>query len=213
MCNRARFSGEPETITERFGAGWLTPKPMDNRFNPTELRPKGRAYVVREENGRRGLDVMEWDVTAGLASWPMTNVRNLKLAQWRTLASDPARRCLIPLTEFCEFTPEKHDLGDGKPPLKGEMWFDVLDQDVFAIGGFWRQIGDQRYFAMVTCDPNDLVAPIHPKAMITILKPADHEQWLSGSYEDVVALQRPYPADQMRVRGPVFPTRENRAGA
>jgi putative SOS response-associated peptidase YedK len=213
MCNRARFSGEPETITERFGAEWLAEKPMDNRFDPKELRPKGRAYVVREEDGRRGVDVMEWDVTAGLASWPMTNVRNLKLAQWRTLASDPARRCLIPLTEFCEFTPEKHDLGDGKPPLKGEMWFDVLDQDVFAIGGFWRQIGDQRYFAMVTCDPNDLVAPIHPKAMITILKPADHEQWLSGSYEDVLALQRPYPADQMRVRGPVFPTRKSFASA
>jgi putative SOS response-associated peptidase YedK len=209
MCNRARFSGEPETITERFGAGWLTPKPMDNRFNPVELRPKGRAYVVREEGGSRGLDVMEWDVTAGLAPWPMTNVRNLKLAQWRALASDPAHRCLIPLTEFCEFTPEKHDLGDGKPPLKGEMWFDVLDQDVFAIGGFWRQIGDQRYFAMVTCDPNELVAPIHPKAMITILHPSDHEQWLAGSYEDVVALQRPYPAERMTVRGPVFPTRTN----
>jgi len=43
MCNRARFSGEPKTIFERFGAEWLTEKPMDNRFDPKELRPFCRA--------------------------------------------------------------------------------------------------------------------------------------------------------------------------
>ena len=68
MCNRARFDGEPETITERFGAEWLADKPMDNRFDPKELRPFGRAYVVRNEGGHRGLDVMEWDVLAGQAT-------------------------------------------------------------------------------------------------------------------------------------------------
>jgi putative SOS response-associated peptidase YedK len=78
---------------------------------------------------------------------------------------------------------------------------------VFAIAGFWRQVGEQRYFAMVTCDANELVAPIHPKAMITILRPDDHDRWLTGSYDDVLALQRPYRADRMQVRGPVFPTR------
>ena len=44
----------------------------------------------------------------------------------------------IHLTKVCEFTPEKHDLGDGKPPLKGEMWFQVTDQPVFPIAGFWQ---------------------------------------------------------------------------
>jgi hypothetical protein len=58
MCNRARFDGEPETLTERFGAGWLTAKPMDNRFNPKELHPKSRAHVVRKQGSQRGLDVM-----------------------------------------------------------------------------------------------------------------------------------------------------------
>jgi putative SOS response-associated peptidase YedK len=43
--------------------------------------------------------------------------------------------------------------------------------------------------------------------MITMLAPEDHDRWLTGSYDDVVVLQRPYPADRMTVRGPEFPTR------
>jgi putative SOS response-associated peptidase YedK len=149
---------------------------------------------------------MAWDVLGGQAAWPMTNDRNLGLPQWRRLASEPLNRCLIPLTEFCEWTPDKHKVGEG-PPIKGEMWFDVPEQPVFAVAGFWQQTAKGAGFTMVTCDPNDLVAPIHPKAMITILHPNDHEQWLTGGYDDIVALQRPFPTEQMTVRGPVFPTR------
>ncbi len=61
---------------------------------------------------------------------------------------------------------------------------------------------------MVTCDPNELVAPIHPKAMITVLERADHERWMTGGLDDVIALQRPYNAARMTVRGPEFPTRK-----
>ncbi len=207
MCNRARMDGDPETLRTRLNAVWSTPRPMDNRFNPVELMPRGRAYVVREEACVRGLDVMEWDVLGGQGSWPMTNVRQLGLPQWRRLAEKPENRCLVPLTEFCEWTPEKHDLGDGKPPLKGEMWFGVPDQPIFAIAGFWQRTAKGNGFAMVTCDPNDLVEQVHPKAMITILRQEDHERWLRGDYDDVVALQQPYPAEQMTVRGPVFSTR------
>jgi len=204
MCNRARMSHEPETI---WGSAskLFTERPRDNRFDPRELRPKSRSYVIREEGGERAWDVMSWDVLGGGAAWPMTNVRDL--TRWRALASHPENRCIVPLTEFCEFTPEKHDLGDGKPPLKGEMWFQVKDQPVFPVAGFWQRTKEGNGFTMVTCDPNELVAPIHPKAMITILEPEDVDTWLRGSYDEVVALQRPYPADQMTVRGPVFPTR------
>lgn len=66
-----------------------------------ELTPRGRACVVREGGGRRGIDVMGWDVLGGQGPWPMTNVRNLALPQWRKLAGRPENRCFIPLTEFC----------------------------------------------------------------------------------------------------------------
>jgi putative SOS response-associated peptidase YedK len=208
MCNRARYDGEPETLREKFGAGWATIRPTDNRFNWKELTPRSRAYVVRDEDGFRGLDIMSWDVLGGQAAWPMTNVRNLHLPQWRKLAANRENRCLIPLTEFCEWTPHAFDLEDGKKPVKGEMWFAVPEQPIFAVAGFWQHLADdKRGFTMVTCDPNPLVAATHPKAMITILRPEHHDRWLKGSYEDVVALQQPYPAELMTERGPVFPTR------
>ncbi|GHH10012.1 MULTISPECIES: SOS response-associated peptidase [Sphingomonas] len=209
MCNRARLSYEPETLHTHLATVFEPERPLDNRFNPRELMPRGRAYVVREEAGRRGLDIMAWDVLGGAAAWPMTNVRNLGLSQWRALAASPENRCLVPLSEFCEWTPDAQDLGDGKKPLKGEMWFQVTDQPLFCVAGFWQRTAKGNGFTMVTCDPNPLVAPIHPKAMVTILAPEDHERWLRGSYDDVVALQRPYPAERMTVRGPVFPTRRN----
>jgi putative SOS response-associated peptidase YedK len=181
---------------------------MDNRFNPIELMPRSRAYVVRRNDRGVGLDVMTWDVLGGQSAAPMTNVRNLALPQWKRLAERPENRCLIPLTEFCEWTPHAVDLGDGKKPLKGEMWFQVTDQPLFAVAGFWQPTKAGFGFTMVTCDPNELVAPIHPKAMVTILAPEDHDRWLTGSYDDVMALERPYPAVQMTVRGPEFPTRK-----
>jgi putative SOS response-associated peptidase YedK len=54
---------------------------------------------------------------------------------------------------------------------------------------------------MVTCDPNELVAPIRP-GMITILAKEDWDHWPTCSYNEVVKLQRPYPADRMTARWP-----------
>ena len=205
MCNRARLDHEPETLREKFGASW---GPTGIWNTPTvELVPRKRAPVVRSEATQRIIDLMQWDVLGGLAAWPMTNVRQLGLPQWRRLAEKPENRCLVPLTEFCEWELEGTGLNAKGKPIKGEMWFQVTDQPLFAVAGFWQNTAKGHGFTMVTCDPNAKVAPIHPKAMITILHPDDWDTWLHGSYDDAVALQRPYPAELMTVRGPVFPTR------
>lgn len=76
MCNRARLSSEPETLFQRFGASWAQDVTRPNE-DPVELFPKSKAFIVREESGRRAVDLMLWDVLGGGAAWPMTNVRNL----------------------------------------------------------------------------------------------------------------------------------------
>jgi putative SOS response-associated peptidase YedK len=88
------------------------------------------------------------------------------------------------------------------------LCFAVADQPIFGVAGIWQSIGNKAGFAMVTCDANELVAPIRPRAMITVLEEADWDRWLRGSHEDAVEIQRPYPAERMTVRGPMFPTRK-----
>lgn len=110
----------------------------------------------------------------------------------------------MPLTEFCEWTPDTHRAGSARA-TKGRIWFGVVDQPTFIMAGFWQETKEGRGFTMVTCDPNEFVAPIHPEAMITILHLEDHRRWLECALDDVVGFQRPYPADQMTVGGPMFP--------
>jgi putative SOS response-associated peptidase YedK len=85
---------------------------------------------------QRIIDLMVWDVLGGQAAFPMTNVRNLKLPQWRTLAADPAQRSPIPLTEFCEFTPDKHDLATASQRLRGRCGSTCRISPMFAVAGF-----------------------------------------------------------------------------
>ncbi len=61
MCNRGRLQAEPETLFERFGATWAQGVVRPNK-DPVELFPKGKAFVIREEDDRRVLDVMAWGV-------------------------------------------------------------------------------------------------------------------------------------------------------
>lgn len=89
------------------------------------------------------------------------------------------------------------------------MWFSVTDQPVFAVAGFWQPTEIGNAFAMVTCDANPLVKPVHPKAMVTILEERDIDRWLQGTYSDVVELQKPFDAARMTAQGPLFPTRRS----
>lgn len=52
-----------------------------------------------------------------------------------------------------------HARGDGKPPFKGEMWFQVTDQPVFPVAGFWQRTQEGNGFTMVTCNPTSRSIP------------------------------------------------------
>lgn len=61
MCNRARMSYESEALWGS-AANLFGKRLRDNRFDPRELRPRSRNYVIREQGGGRAWDVMTWDV-------------------------------------------------------------------------------------------------------------------------------------------------------
>ncbi|PYE47146.1 hypothetical protein DFI02_1011300 [Rhizobium sp. PP-F2F-G20b] len=65
-----------------------------------------------------------------------------------------------------------------------------------------RKVKDGRIttdlYAFLTCPPNGLVGPIHPKAMPVILPTeTEVEAWLTLSRDEARALQQPLLNDQL----------------
>ena len=119
----------------------------------------------------------------------VTNIRNVDSPHWRRWLG-PANRCLAPWTTFCEY--------EGEKGAKRKRWFAIDDTRPLAFfAGLWTEWngvrgsvktprpGTHQLFGLLTCDPNDIVAPIHPKAMPVILtEPEEIEIWMNASWEE-----------------------------
>ena len=196
MCNHYRANPDAiPTWREYIGAA-----PYEGEWSDIKIDvwPKYQAIVARVENGQKILDSIAWGVpftTAGkrrgtTVTKRVTNVRNLSSPFWRSMLNNPAQRCLVPFSSFAEPKPNAG---------REECWFKVTDAPVAAFAGIWRQSVDGKVFAFVTCEPNPLVAPIHPKAMPVILHPEDYDNWLSVDYEKACSLVTPFPSQLMSI--------------
>jgi putative SOS response-associated peptidase YedK len=76
----------------------------------------------------------------------------------------------------------------------------LRDRPIVSFAGVWRPADGGAVFAFLTTDPNPLVAPIHPKAMPVLLDEDDEERWLTCSFDDAVALAKPFPSQLMTAR-------------
>jgi putative SOS response-associated peptidase YedK len=60
--------------------------------------------------------------------------------------------------------------------------------------------GEHLLFSFLTTDANDLVRPIHAKAMPVILtEPREFEAWLTAPVGDALPLQRSFPNDRLKI--------------
>jgi putative SOS response-associated peptidase YedK len=166
-----------------------------------DMWPKRQGLVLRVEEGSLKADAMMWGVPCVVPgkrpgskiTKHVTNVRNLTSPFWWWMLIDPARRCLVPFTSFAEPV-----IGGGR----AEHWFTIKDRPLTAFAGIWRPTEEGNAFAFLTCEPNPLVAPLHPKAMPVILPEADYRAWLTGDWEQTQALACPYPSQLMEVESP-----------
>ncbi|WP_411817013.1 SOS response-associated peptidase family protein [Hyphococcus sp. DH-69] len=64
-----------------------------------------------------------------------------------------------------------------------------------------REEREWELYAFLTTEANDLVRPVHEKAMPVILTdPKECKAWLGGGVESLEQLQRPYPPQSMETR-------------
>ena len=124
----------------------------------------------------------------------VTNVRNYMSPFWRSALKNPERRCLVPFTDFCEW--------EGETGRKIERWFSVPSQPITSFAGVWRPSEKGPLMAFLTCEPNPLVAAIHPKAMPVLLSKVEEAKWLECDFEEAIAMAQPFPSQLMRVSSP-----------
>ncbi len=159
------------------------------------IYPNRAAPILRREGEGLHLEEMIWGFPGPQAAKgrPVTNVRNLASPFWRSALANPARRCLVPVTRFCEWSAE----ADPDTGRKVKHWFGLEGEQPFAFAGIWRPGEEANYMAFLTCAPNETVGRVHPKAMPVMLKASDHDRWLGADLEEATQLARPFPDDDM----------------
>ena len=197
MCNLYNMTASVEEVRRIFGS---FEGDTANLPSYDEIFPGYRAPVLRRKgNGGLKLDHMKWGFPGPTAAGgrPVTNVRNLDSGFWRNALTDPKRRCIVPVTSFCEWTAEP----DPETKRKSKAWFGLSEPQhpLFAFAGIWRPGEGGPFMAFLTCDANETVGAVHPKAMPVMLRPgADIERWLGAERMDACSLAVPFADTDMR---------------
>lgn len=216
MCNRFHQSEKAvEAAREALGAVLDVDMTIDppRQIFPTGAKTArfGRVFA-RADAGNRPLEerLMEWGYPTKIKGKSgkmldryVTNARNLASPFWRRSLAHPEHRCLVPFSWFAEPDPEG---GKGADGLPAQVWFALKGQPFGLFAGLWRQTDRGPAFAFATTEPNEVVKPIHPKAMPAILSAGDALTWLDGSADEAAALVRPW-AGELRMQRKTPPLR------
>lgn len=206
MCGRYTLFTPAVALAERFDT--LVPD-LDPRYN---CAPGQTLPVITGDDPDRMRD-HQWGFVPSWADEASTDLIN---ARAETLTEKPSfadavehRRCLVPSDGFYEWV----DRDEGKRPYR--VAFE--DDRPFAMAGIhsrWepptRQTGLGEFgdggasadpdpvdtFAIVTTEPNDLIADLHHR-MAVILAPDAESTWLHGPVDEALDLLDPYPADDL----------------
>jgi putative SOS response-associated peptidase YedK len=203
MCGRFTLTKtDPAKLRARFDIDGPIEFDERPRFN---IAPTDPLLAIRSgEEGRREAGRLRWGLLPG--AWARNGTRAMINARAETIDEQPAyresfrqRRCLVLADGFYEWRRTEH----GKQPV----WISRRDEEPFAFAGIWAAAPGSEApvhsCAIVTCEPNDLVRPIHDR-MPVILDPVAEEEWIRPATDPdptrLLALLRPAEPGDLAVR-------------
>lgn len=184
MCNRYADDVELAILREGYG---LRGEVTGNRA--IQVHPGTPGRVVTAD---RYLRVMSWGfplVMKGksgqpLKPKPVNNTRTDKLSSGFWAASFHDRRCLIPMSRFCE--------AEGERGSKTETWYSG-DGRYLTAAGVWRESAEWgRVYSMIMTESAPPVSRIHDR-MPVLLQTSDIGTWLDGEPDAAFLLCKPTP--------------------
>ena len=204
MCGRFVSAAPPDELAQYFSAQLATEGLAEPNYN---VAPTNDVYVVLSDGTTRSLEMFHWGLVPNWAKDPSVGNRMIN-ARAETLAEKPVyrrafakRRCLIPASGFYEW--KKIPGQKAKQP----MFMSRPDGEPFAFAGLWeRWKGDEegglRSTTIITCAPNEVMAPIHDR-MPVILPASAWDRWLDPTFDDIASLNKllvPAPPALITVR-------------
>jgi putative SOS response-associated peptidase YedK len=201
MCGRFTLTDpDPLRLRRRFNLSESVELDERPRFN---IAPTDPVLAIRE-NGVDGR-------TAGRLRWGLMPGRwaeghpSLINARAETIERQPAfresfreRRCLVPADGFYEWRVDEN----GKHPV----WISRADGELYAFAGVWAAVPGRNgpavhTCAICTCEPNELMRPIHNR-MPVILSDDAEQAWLSQDADpgELQDLLRPVADGVLTVR-------------
>ena len=184
---------------------WGLPSSEKALFDATKKRADKLRAKGKEIDEAAFAELLKMEPDGGT-----TNVRNTTSRHWKRWLG-VEHRCVVPVTSFAEPDPASKVEGERTP----NAWFarDETRLLMFFAGIWvpqWKSVRKVRegmtvndLFGFLTTEPNDVVRPIHEKAMPVILTTVDEVAlWLNAPWEDAKALQRPLPSHMLTIVPP-----------
>ncbi|KXG87544.1 SOS response-associated peptidase [Agrobacterium bohemicum] len=184
MCNLYTVRTSAGEVAAHFRA----PNTLQTNA-PEDVYPGTPGMVVTGKDGLRELRSMTWGFPLRLKTMkpdakprPVNNVADMTKGMWIGLARKPEWRCLIPVTHFAE--------AEGEKGRMTRTWFSHRDDPIFAWAGIWR-VSDEwgPVYSGVMTDANAAIQPVHHR-MPVLLQSDEYEQWLHGSFDEALAIQK-----------------------
>jgi putative SOS response-associated peptidase YedK len=196
MCGRYKRKSDKQRIAEVFdvqvGLDDLPYEEGDN-LSPQSLQP----VILTNEAGERQIKLMRWAFKLPDRTQPLFNARSEGVEHARFWKDAFLKgRCIVPGDALYEWKEVK----TGKKP---KYEFVISGQEPFgmaAIWKLWKNLKTDQWeptFAILTGEPNELMAPIHSR-MTMFVAPRDYDEYLAPAERPPVHLLRILPADKMK---------------